>query len=118
MLGLLPGAGIMLVAAFPENVSIALHSAGSVLGIFTGIIVVLLSYREVRPPLRFCFLSLGVVSLVGALVEFGGYNSAFMQQTLGPGGWERAVVYPLLIWEVAFGSYLLSQRKLAATEPS
>ena len=109
ILSLLPGLGILLVAMFPENVSIAMHSIGSVIGIFAGTIVALLSSRWIKSPLRYLLLSLGSVSLIGALVEFGGYNSAIMQQTLGPGGWERVIVYPLMIWEVAFGSHLLSR---------
>jgi len=108
LVSLLPGLGILLVGAFPENVSIVLHSVGSVIGIFAGVVVALLSYRWVRSPLRYLLLALGLLSLLAALIEFGSYGSALVQQTLGPGGWERAIVYPLLVWEMAYGSYLLA----------
>jgi hypothetical membrane protein len=108
LVGLLPGLGILLVAAFPENVSLVLHSVGSVVGIFGGVVVALLSYRSVRPPLRYLLLALGLVALLAAAIEFGSYGSPLMQHSLGPGGWERAIVYPLLLWEVAFGSYLMA----------
>jgi hypothetical membrane protein len=107
-LNLLPGAGILLVAIFPENVSLIAHSVGSVVGIFGGLVVVLLSYRRVPSPLKYLFAFLAILGLLGALVEFGAYNSSFELQTLGPGGWERVIVYPLLIWEIGFGGYLLS----------
>jgi hypothetical membrane protein len=107
-LNLLPGAGILVVAIFPENFSLIAHSLGSVVGIFAGLVVVLLSYRRVPSPLRYLFAFLAILGLFGALVEFGAYNSSFELQTLGPGGWERVIVYPLLIWEIGFGGYLLS----------
>jgi hypothetical protein len=49
---------------------------------------------------------LGVVALVATfVVTFQGpfiqWNDAF---GLGPGGIERMVVYPLMIWEIAFGA--------------
>jgi hypothetical membrane protein len=113
-LNLLPGAGILLVAIFPENVSLIAHSLGSVIGIFAGLLVVLLSYRRVPSPLRYLFAFLSILGLVGALVEFGAYNSSFELQTLGPGGWERVIVYPLLIWEIAFGGYLLASDSKSA----
>jgi hypothetical membrane protein len=108
LVSMLPGMGILLVGAFPENVSVAMHSVGSVIGIFAGVVVALCSYRWTGAPLRYLLLVLGLVSLLAAVVEFGSYGSALMERTLGPGGWERVIVYPLLIWEMAFGTYLLS----------
>lgn len=108
-LNLLPGLGILIVALFPENVNILLHSVGSVIGIFSGIIVVMLSSKWVKGPMRYLILGLGSISLVSALVEFGSYGSQLVVQTIGPGGWERAIIYPLLIWEIAFGSYLVAK---------
>lgn len=107
-LNMLPGLGILIVASFPENVNLLMHSVGSVVGIFSGIIVVLFSAMKVRGVLRYLILGLGVISLAAAIVEFGSYGSQFVQQTLGPGGWERAIIYPLLIWEVAFGAHIIN----------
>jgi hypothetical protein len=43
---------------------------------------------------------------LGVIVEFGGYYSPLVQTTLGPGGAERIIVYPLLAWLMGFGGYL------------
>ena len=117
ILGLLPGAGVLIVGAFPENVSIAMHSVGTVIAVVFGIMAVLLSLRKVAPPIRFIFATLGVVSLIGTVVEFGAYSSPFVSLTLGPGGWERVIVYPLLIWEMGFGSHLLARGQGYADAP-
>ena len=63
----------------------------------------------IRSPFRYFALSLGILSLFGTMMEFGAYETAFFQQTLGPGGWERIILYPLLIWLIGFGSYLLTR---------
>jgi hypothetical membrane protein len=111
ILNLLPGIGILLVAIFPENVSLVMHSIGSVMGILFGIVAVFVSYRMIGPPAKYVVLLLGIVSLIGAGLEFGGYNSALVQQSLGGGGTERIIVYPLLIWLMMFGGYLSANSK-------
>ena len=111
VLNLLPGVGILLVAIFPENVNIVIHSIGSAIGGLIGGVVAILSSRIIKSDFRYLALFLGALSLVGAFIEFGTYNSAFFQQSLGPGGWERLLVYPLLIWLIAFGSYLTALGK-------
>jgi hypothetical membrane protein len=111
VLNLLPGIGILLVAIFPENVNLVLHSIGSVMGIFFGIVAVFMSYRMISSPVKYIVLLLGIMSLIGAGLEFGGYNSALVQQGLGAGGTERIIVYPLLIWLMMFGGYLSANSK-------
>ena len=74
-----------------------------------GPIAAILSYRMIKSQFRYFAVLLGVLSLLGVVNEFGAYNSAFSQQTLGPGGWERVIVYPLLVWLIGFGSYLLAR---------
>jgi hypothetical membrane protein len=109
MLNLLPGAGLLLAVLSPENVNIVLHSAGAVLAFFPGPVAVLLSYRRIRSPFRYYALALGSLSLIGTIIYFGAYETSLVQQGLGSGGWERVIVYPLLIWLIGFGSYLLAK---------
>ena len=108
-LNLLPGTGLMLAVLSPENVNVAIHSVGAVVAFVPGPIAAILSYRMIKSPFRYFALSLGFLSLFGTVMEFGAYETAFFQQTLGPGGWERVIVYPLLIWLIGFGSFLLEE---------
>jgi hypothetical membrane protein len=109
ILNLLPGIGLMLAVLSPENVSIDVHSIGAVLAFFPGPIAATLSYRYILSPFRYYAVALGLLSLVGTLVYFGAYETSLVQQGLGPGGWERVIVYPLLIWLIGFGSYLFAK---------
>ncbi|MGI0091916.1 MAG: hypothetical protein ACREBS_09420, partial [Nitrososphaerales archaeon] len=63
-----------------------------------GAVVLILSYRLIQSELKYFSVTLGGISLVGVILEFGGYNSSIVQQVLGPGGTERIIVYPILVW--------------------
>jgi hypothetical membrane protein len=111
ILNLLPGTGLLLAVVSPENVNVAIHSVGAILAFIPGAIVMILAFRTIRTQFRYFSLLLGLVSFVGIIAEFGGYYLPLVQQTLGPGGWERVIVYPLLIWLVGYGNYLLTISK-------
>lgn len=109
IVNLLPGIGVTLASLSPENVNIAVHSIGAVLAFIPGAVAMMLSYRLIKSSLRYFALSLGALSLVAVVIYFGAYYSTIVQDTLGSGGSERIIVYPILIWLIAFGSYLLSR---------
>jgi hypothetical membrane protein len=124
-LNLLPGLGFLLAGLAPENVNLAIHSVGALLAFPVGGVAVILSSRLIRGPLRYFSVSLGTLSLVATFVIFAGYRvvgpcgtcsgtTAYDQSldklALGLGGWESMIVYPLLIWLIAFGSYLMAKR--------
>lgn len=106
VLNLLPGLGFALAVLSPENVNVVIHSIGAVLAFIPGALAAILSYRMIKGPFRYFAVFLGALSLLGTVTEFGAYKSSLVQQTLGPGGWERVIVYPLMLWLVGFGTYL------------
>lgn len=105
---LLIGVGSSLSTFSPENLNIAIHSMGAVLTFLSGVVVMFYSYWIVESPFRYFSVSFAIITLAATLTLFLGYSSSFVQQTLGPGGWERIIAYPILIWLVGFGSHLLS----------
>jgi hypothetical membrane protein len=124
VLNVVPGAGYLLAGLSPENVNLAVHSAGALLAFPLGAVAVMLSCRLVRGPLRYLAVGLGALSLLATLMIFVGYRiagpcgtcsgqSAYDQSldklALGLGGWESMIVYPVLIWLVAFGGYLMAK---------
>lgn len=108
ILNILPGAGLLLAVLSPENVNVVVHSVGAVLAFVPGPLAAILSYRRIESAFRYFALALGVRSLASVGIEFGAYSTPLVQATLGGGGWERAIVYPLLIWLIGYGSYLLA----------
>jgi hypothetical membrane protein len=127
ILNVLPGTGFLLAGISPENVNLVIHSLGALIAFPFGAIAVFLSYRFIRSDFRYFSLALGGLSVAATLVTFlgqrilgpcgtcvgktPGYVQSLSQLGLGLGGWESMIVYPLLIWLIGFGSYLMAQGK-------
>jgi hypothetical membrane protein len=109
VLNVLPGVGVMMAALSPENVNIAIHSVGAVIAFIPGAVAMILSYRLTRSQLGYFSLFLGLLSLAFVVVYFGAYYSPPVQQTLGSGGAERIIVYPIIVWMIGLGSYLMGR---------
>ena len=100
---LLAGLGAIGVGLFPETTGIIHLVAAFITFIFMGL-AALMSYRIVRSPLNYVSIILGVLTLVTLLLFTTGNNLG-----LGVGGMERIIVYPLLVWGLAFAGYLLNR---------
>jgi len=102
-LGLL-GLGIFGVGIFPGNVA-PWHGLFSLLTFFSGGIAAVSSSKIVIPP----FSYIGVI--FGTITLFGLFSAIFFGNPfipiLGSGGAERWVAYPIVLWLIGFGGYLL-----------
>jgi hypothetical membrane protein len=108
----LAGLGLVLVGLFPENENIGLHTLGAgtqfVCGNL-GLIVLGIAMLGARwPPALTAFtIASGAIGLLATgLFQLGHYLG------LGIGGMERVAVYPLPIWLMVTGGYLLRSAKL------
>ncbi|MEA2279622.1 MAG: hypothetical protein QOK21_229 [Solirubrobacteraceae bacterium] len=121
---LLLGVGMLGVGIFPgieiggHPSSGGLHPPLSMLTFVAGGLCGVLAYRVTTAPFRYVSVALGLVSL-GSLVLSGPLAAS----ELGAGGVERWVVYPVVLWVVAFGGYLLgagasAQVKSAGQRPT
>jgi hypothetical membrane protein len=103
---LLLGVGTLGVGVFPLT-----HPAPHTLFAFTaflaGGIAIVLSARSTPAPFRYLWMVLGIVALAATAlgVFFVGWAPV---AELGEGGIERWIIYPIVLWLVAFGSYLLA----------
>jgi hypothetical membrane protein len=110
--------GAMGVGIFTEDFG-AIHSAVSlitfVFGGLSAIFSVICSYVHkfnlVKMPFSAISVILGLITL-GALALF----MAGMDLGLGVGGMERMIVYPILMWGVGFGGYLIAYPQERTTE--
>lgn len=97
------GLGFILVGLSPWNVFPVTHYLGANLIFLSGALSSVSVSRRVRGPMSGISLFAGVISIVSYISGyFGSYN------ILGPGGIERMIFYPILLWEIAFGGYLMS----------
>lgn len=108
---LLAGIGGVGVGLFPETTG-APHALSAFVAFVFGNLTAILAYRVERPPLRFVSPILGVMGLVALVLATSGTYLG-----LGFGGMERMIVYPFLLWAVAFGGSLMTPRSEEPTRP-
>jgi hypothetical membrane protein len=117
---ILAGLGAMGVGIFPENYP-AMHEIVSDIAFIFGGIAPIAAYRLVRKPFSYLSVMLGVLSLSALVLLSAEYTFGLGEQYLlglGPGGMERMIVYPILLWEVTFGGHLMaSPQHRAQTTP-
>lgn len=114
ILFVLTGIGIVGVGIFPENVlgGIPHHIVSQMIFIFGGLSAIA-AYRIERSPMTYFSVIMGVVTLAfwgfleWGFLELMGGTASSNYLGLGVGGIERLVAYPLLLWMVGFGGYLM-----------
>jgi len=101
----LSGLGAVGVGLFPETTG-TLHVIVSLITFLFAALSAIAARNFVKPPFTFFSVFLGIVCLA-ALVLFG----LEFYPGLGPGGMERMIAYPVLLWAIGFGGYLMSSDK-------
>jgi hypothetical membrane protein len=101
LLTLIGSAGAMGVGLFPETTG-GLHVLVSFVAFFFTGLAAISSYRMLGSPMSYFAVVLGAFTLV-ALVLYG--SGTFLG--LGPGGMERMVAYPAVIWVIGAGGSLI-----------
>jgi hypothetical membrane protein len=99
------GLGGPLAGIFPANVNLEAHVFGSILNFFSasvGILLLGIGARKQSRWLAAWSIALGLTTIVGlALYQ----NHLFLE--IGPGGMERLIGYPSVIWAIGLGAALL-----------
>lgn len=100
----LTGIGMALVALSPWDARPVTHTIGAISTLLFGIASCYLGGRMASGPMRYLSYLAATFSLLAFLSGFLGLFTV-----LGPGGLERMDYYPILLWETAFGGYLLGE---------
>ena len=93
--------GAMGVGLFTED-ALVLHTIFSLITFIFGGLSAIISYKMQKPPLSFLSVVLGAFALLAIVLTFSGTYLG-----LGKGGMERMIAYPVLLWAVGFGGYLI-----------
>lgn len=101
----LTGMGAMGVGIFPENLSPYHEIFAGITFLFGGVSQVF-SFALIRFPMSIVVIILGSLTLI-SLVLF----VLDIHLGLGPGGMERMIVYPVILWGVGFGGYLMASKR-------
>lgn len=101
----LMGFGAFGVGVFPAFHPIA-HPIAALITFSAGGVSAILSSRTTNPPFSHISLVLGILSLL--FLISGIFLPHLLVPIMGPGGVERWVAYPIMIWLIGFGAYLMS----------
>jgi hypothetical membrane protein len=105
----LTGVGIVGVGVFPGNYG-NLHALFALLIFSAGGLAAIVSYTVQNLPFSVVSIILGVVSLF-MLVLYMVLGDNSPMASLGLGGIERWVAYPILAWTMSFGGYLMGRAR-------
>lgn len=104
----LQGVGDVGVGVFPEDHQ-SLHRVFALLALLFGGLAAVSSARVQVGLSRYVSVTLGTAALLSlAILIFA--KSSTIYVGLGAGGIERWAVYPVTLWQAAFGGYLLGSR--------
>lgn len=115
---LLCGVGAIGVGIFSENFGF-IHTIFSLITFIFGGLSAVASYKIQNKPFSYYSLILGLTSIFSLIIFVALELSTFFGMPLyflfnylglGRGGMERLVVYPVIVWALGFGGYLLSQK--------
>jgi hypothetical membrane protein len=118
---LLMAIGAMGVGIFTKNFTLT-HGAVSSAAFFFAGLSAIASFKVLPKPLSLISIILGAMTLTalvlfsagiitsGSLTSTTAYDSAFYLG-LGPGGMERMIVYPAIMWLAGFGGHLITKQE-------
>ena len=105
--------GVLGVGVFPGNVT-PWHGIFALITFISGGISAAITYKVIEGPFKYMSLIFGGISLITLIsVILLGENHPLI--SIGLGGLERWVVYPVILWVNGFGGYLLGTQNQSQT---
>jgi hypothetical membrane protein len=98
------GVGALGVGLFPGNTGTP-HAIFAMITFVAGGVAAVSAARVTTAPFRVISFALGAVSLL-TLVSYMLLGDSSPMAEFGIGGIERWIVYPVIVWVIAFGGYL------------
>lgn len=103
------GVGVLGVGIFNGSYG-AIHAIFALLAFVMGGLAAIASYRVERAPLSYFSVILGGIALLDLILYYiMGETSPFA--AFGLGGLERWIAYPILLWVMGFGGYLMGHSR-------
>jgi hypothetical membrane protein len=103
------GCGLLGIAVFPGNVA-TWHPLFAMLCFVGGSVTAIMSRKILAAPANHFAVALGTIALVATVLGQKTFEDWGPQAAIGPGGMERWIAYPVLLWLVVFGAALTTER--------
>lgn len=104
------GAALFCVGIFPGDTGI-FHLLAALVAFSFGGVAAIMFYKVEKSPLNYISIAIGIWVLftlgMGLISASLGYESP-LRMFFGPGGVERLLTYPLVMWGICFGGYLIA----------
>jgi hypothetical membrane protein len=101
------GVGCVGMGVFAENIHLSLHSVFALTVFIFGAAAAIMSYKFEKSPLSYVSVTLGAVTLSALVLFILGQGNSGFYLGLGLGGMERFIIYPAILWQLGFGTYLI-----------
>lgn len=105
------GFALIGVGVFNESFGTA-HSLFSLVTFLFAGLSAIVTFRFQKSPLSYVSVILGVVSLISLILYIPGNGAFGTTIGIGPGGLERMIVYPVLMWSIGFGGHLIGREDI------
>ncbi len=99
------GLGLFGVGIFPGNIR-PYHGMSAMLAFLAGGVSAIAAFKIVEFPYKYIGILLGVISLTTWFMAV--FSPSTLMQYIGIGGIERWVAYPLMLWLMGLGGYLMN----------
>ena len=111
------GLGMVGVGIFPGNID-PYHGLSAMLVFLSGGIAGITAFKVALPPYKYVGILLGAIALTAWFLAV--FYPSLVFDSIGIGGTERWVAYPLLLWLTGLGGYFMSKdnKKLIETKTS
>jgi hypothetical membrane protein len=105
----LSGLAAMAVGIFPGDTG-TIHGLVALAWFVTAPLSAIVAFGFLKKPFAYFSVIIGVFALIVLICSFFvGQSSLFL--TFGRGGEERMIVYPIVLWMMAFAGYLMNTKQ-------
>jgi hypothetical membrane protein len=101
------GIGSLVAGVVALNISFEVHSMFGLIAFVTMVSAAIMSYKFVKSPLSYISIILGAVTLSAIVLFMLGQGNSDFYLGLGLGGMERFIIYPMALWLLGVGAYLI-----------
>jgi hypothetical membrane protein len=92
------------VGLVAENISLPMHGIFALVGLVSGLGVMIVSYKFVKSPFSYAPIIFAGVIILAIVLQGSGFYLG-----LGLGGIERFEIYPSILWTLGFSAYLIGE---------
>lgn len=108
----LAGTGAIIVGLFNVKTIVLIHYSGALMAFIFGASAIIYSTKVIyKSPLSYFWIILGIISIfnIAFLVICWPLNNNCFG--FGYGSVERLIVYPIIVWSIATGAYIMASDK-------